>query len=94
MANGSSVSCFTHPASNWKLDKNLVMGEFWAVTTDGVNGADLYTTLYNTGYNGAWAWNYETNDDNGGNPPTAWPVMKTPMQNLYNAQMATLDACP
>ena len=83
-----------YPASHWALDKNLVMGEFWAVTTDGVNGADLYTGLYNTGYNGAWAWNYETNDDNGGNPPTAWPVMKTPMQNLYNAQMATLNACP
>jgi hypothetical protein len=93
-SNGSSVSCFTHPASNWKLDKNLVMGEFWAVTTDGVNGSDLYTNLYNNGYNGAWAWNYTTNDDNGGNPQTAWPVMKTPMQNLYTAQKATLDACP
>jgi hypothetical protein len=92
--NGTSNSAFMYPASHWALDKNLVMGEFWAVTTDGVNGADLYTTLYSTGYNGAWAWNYETNDDNGGNPPTAWPVMKTPMQNLYNAQMATLDACP
>ncbi|HSY41449.1 MAG TPA: cellulase family glycosylhydrolase, partial [Polyangia bacterium] len=93
-SNGSGVSCFTHPASNWKLDKSLVMGEFWAVTTDGVNGSDLYTTLYSNGYNGAWAWNYETNDDNGGNPMTAWPVMKTPMQNLYTAQMATLNACP
>jgi hypothetical protein len=92
--NGTSNSAFMFPASHWALDKNLVMGEFWAVTTDGVNGADLYTTLYSTGYNGAWAWNYETNDDNGGNPPTAWPVMKTPMQNLYNAQMATLNACP
>jgi len=92
--NGASNSAFTNPASHWSLDKNLVMGEFWAVTTDGVNGADLYTNLYTNGYNGAWAWNYETNDDNGGNPPTAWPVMKTPMQNLYNAQMATLNACP
>ena len=93
-SNGTSDSAFMYPASHWGLDKNLVMGEFWAVTTDGVNGADLYTTLYNTGYNGAWAWNYETNDDNGGNPMTAWPTMKTPMQNLYTAQMATLNACP
>jgi hypothetical protein len=92
--NGTSDSPFLNPASHWGLDKNLVMGEFWAVTTDGVNGADLYTTLYSTGYNGAWAWNYETNDDNGGNPMTAWPTMKTPMQNLYTAQMATLNACP
>ena len=90
----TTYSCFANPASHWGLDKNVVMGEFWAVTTDGVNGSDLYTSLYNNGYNGAWAWNYETNDDNGGNPMTAWPTMKTPMQNLYTAQMATLNACP
>ena len=41
--NGTSNSAFMYPASHWALDKNLVMGEFWAVTTDGVNGADLYT---------------------------------------------------
>jgi Cellulase (glycosyl hydrolase family 5) len=93
-SNGTSDSAFMYPASHWALDKNLVMGEFWAITTDGVNGADTYTSLYNNGYNGAWAWNYETNDDNGGNPMTAWPTMKTPMQNLYTAQMATLNACP
>ena len=91
-SNGSSVSCFTHPASSWKLDKNVVMGEFYAITTDGVNGADTYTSLYNNGYNGAWAWNYETNDSS--SATTKWPTMKVPMQNLYNAQMATLNACP
>ena len=48
-----------YPATHWGLDKNLVMGEFWAVTTDSVNGADLYTNLYTSGYNGAWAWNYD-----------------------------------
>ena len=83
-----------HPASYWKLDKKLVMGEFAAQATEGVAQNDLYTNIYNSGYNGAWAWNYTTNDDNGGNPMTAWPVMKTPMQNLYTAQKATLDACP
>ena len=62
-SNGAGVSCFTHPASNWKLDKNVVMGEFYAITTDGVNGSDTYTSLYNNGYNGAWSWNYTTNDD-------------------------------
>jgi hypothetical protein len=90
----TTYSCFANPASHWGLDKNVVMGEFWAITTDGVNGSDTYTSLYNNGYNGAWAWNYETNDDMGGNPMTAWPTMKTPMQNLYTAQMATLNACP
>ena len=91
-SNGSGVSCFTHPASNWKLDKNVVMGEFYAITTDGVNGSDTYTSLYNNGYNGAWSWNYTTNDKSG--TTTDWPTMKTPMQNLFNAQMATLNACP
>jgi Cellulase (glycosyl hydrolase family 5) len=91
-SNGSGNSCFTHPASNWKLDKNVVIGEFYAITTDGVNGPDTYTNLYTNGYNGAWAWNYTTNDNS--STTTAWPTMKTPMQNLYNAQMATLNACP
>ncbi len=68
------------------------MGEFYAISTDGVNGPDTYTSLYNNGYNGAWAWNYETNDD--GNTMTDWPTMQAPMQNLWNAQMATLAACP
>jgi hypothetical protein len=90
----TTYSCFANPASHWGLDKNVVMGEFWAITTDGVNGSDVYTSLYNNGYNGAWAWNYDTNDDMGGNPMTDWPTMKTPMQNLYTAQMATLNACP
>ncbi len=91
-SNGANYSAFTHPASHWGLDKNVVMGEFYAITTDGVNGPDTYTNLYTNGYNGAWAWNYKTNDNSG--TTTAWPTMKTPMQNLYNAQMATLNACP
>ena len=35
-----------HPASYWKLDKKLVMGEFAAQATDGVAQNDLYTNLY------------------------------------------------
>ena len=91
-AGTTTYSCFANPASHWGLDKNVVMGEFYAITTDGVNGSDTYTSLYNNGYNGAWAWNYTTNDDSG--TTTAWPTMKTPMQNLFTAQMATLNACP
>jgi cellulase (glycosyl hydrolase family 5) len=91
-AGTTTYSCFANPASHWGLDKNVVIGEFYAITTDGVNGSDTYTSLYNNGYNGAWAWNYTTNDDSG--TTTDWPTMKTPMQNLYTAQMATLSACP
>jgi hypothetical protein len=88
----TTYSCFANPASHWGLDKNVVMGEFYAITTDGVNGADTYTSLYNNGYNGAWAWNYETNDD--GSTMTDWPTMKVPMQNVYNANTSTVGSCP
>ncbi|HJX54427.1 MAG TPA: hypothetical protein VJ801_16800, partial [Polyangia bacterium] len=85
-SNGTSNSCFTHPASYWGLDKKLVMGEFAAAATDGTALADLYTKIYSTGYSGAWAWAYTVN--------WPWPDMQTPMQNLYTAQKATIDSCP
>jgi hypothetical protein len=66
-ASGTALSPFGHPATYWGLDKKLVIGEFFAVTTDGVGTNDLYTNLYNSGYNGAWAWQY----NDGGNTPSA-----------------------
>ena len=56
--NGSQYSPYLNAATHWGLDKKLVMGEFWAQATDGVASADLYTKLYGSGYNGAWAWQY------------------------------------
>ena len=64
-ASGTALSPFGHPATYWGLDKKLVIGEFYAVTTDGVQTNDLYTNLYNSGYNGAWAWQY---NDSGNTP--------------------------
>jgi hypothetical protein len=85
-SNGTQYSCFMHPASYWKLDKKLVMGEFYAATTDGVSQDDTYTYLYNNGYNGSWAWSYESD--------MPWPSMQVPMQDLYNAETATVGSCP
>jgi hypothetical protein len=68
------------------LDKKLVMGEFAAAATDGVAQNDLFTKIYTTGYNGAWAWSYDAD--------WTWPAMQTGMQNLYNAQKTTIDSCP
>jgi hypothetical protein len=85
-SNGTSNSCFLHPASYWGLDKKLVMGEFFAQTTDGVAKDSLYTYLYSNGYNGAWAWAY--------NSDVVWPAMQAPMQNVYNAHMADVGGCP
>ncbi len=84
-SNGSSNSCFTHSASSWKLDKKLVMGEFAAQATDGVAQDDLYTNLYTNGYDGSWAWSYESD--------YPWPAMKVPMQNLFNAH-SDVGSCP
>jgi hypothetical protein len=83
--NGTSDSAFLHPASYWKLDKKLVMGEFYAADTDGVAKNDTYTYLYTNGYNGAWAWSYDADQ--------MWPAMQVPMQNLMAAQPSTLT-CP
>jgi hypothetical protein len=88
-SNGSAYSAILNPASHWALDKTLVMGEFAAVDTDGVAKDDLFTTLYNNGYNGSWAWAYDE-----GNTSYQWPSMKQGMTNLYNAHTSVIGACP
>lgn len=86
--NGTQNSCFLNPASHWNLDKPVVMGEFFASPTDGVSQDDLYTSLFATGYNGAWAWAY----DGSNNMP--WPSMQVPMQNLYAAHASDVTCGP
>ncbi len=86
--NGVQYSPFRNTASHWGLDKKLVMGEFYARTTDGVATADLFTYLYTNGYNGAWAWQY-----NDGDAAVKWPTMQVPMQNVYNAHMTEVGGC-
>jgi hypothetical protein len=84
--NGTNdLSPFKRPAAHWGLDKNLVMGEFFAAGTDGVAQADMYTYLYTNGYNGAWAWAYESD--------MPWPSMQVPMMNLYTAH-SEVGTCP
>jgi hypothetical protein len=90
-SNGSQYSCYAHQASYWSLEKPIVMGEFYALATDGVAAADTYTAIYGNGYAGAWAWQYESSDGNG--QSTKWPAMQVPMQNLRSAHAADID-CP
>jgi len=90
--NGSSDNVFANPRSYWGLtDKKLVIGEFAAYAQDdspiAVN--DSFTYLFSNGYDGAWAWSYTE-----GNSDYKWPAMQVPMNNLYTAQKATIDACP
>ena len=62
------------------------MGEFYALSTDGVAANDTYTHLYSNGYNGAWSWSYVGTTN-------AWPTMQTPMMQVYNAH-SDVGTCP
>ncbi len=84
-SNGISNSAFMHPASYWGLDKKLVMGEFAAADTDGVLQNDLMTYLYTNGYNGGWAWSYDSD--------WPWPAEQGPLQSLYAAH-SDVGNCP
>ncbi len=96
-ANGPTYSCYTNQASHWGLDKPIVMGEFYALATDGVAANNTYTTIFSNGYAGAWSWQYEnsdgTNTSNGGQS-TKWPAMQAPMQNLLSAHPTEVNGCP
>ena len=92
-ASGTALSPFGHPSSYWGLDKKLVIGEFFAVTTDGAQTNDLYTNLYNNGYNGAWAWQYNDGGNTPSGTPIKWPSMETAIKNVYNAHQAEVGAC-
>ncbi len=87
-SNGVKASPFVHPADYWQLDKPIVIGEFHAVDTDGVARDDLFTRLYDTGYNGAWAWQYANAD---GAQDFRWPAMQQGLENLLSAQPASLE---
>jgi hypothetical protein len=91
-SNGTGVSCFTHDASTWQLDKNIVMGEFYALATGSVAADAIYTTIFNNGYNGAWAWEYTSSSGNAAG--SAWPSMQTPMMDLFTAETSTVGGCP
>lgn len=84
-SNGTSNSAFMNPASHWALDKKLVLGEFAAQDTEGVTLANLGKYLYESGYNGGWAWSYEAN--------YLWPAEQAPLQTLYAAH-SDVGNCP
>ena len=95
-SNGVRVSPFANPVTHWGLDKPVVIGEFYALTQDGVAAADTYTALHGGGYAGAWAWQYENSDPTGtnnGGQLTKWPAMQLPLQNLYTLAPSDVD-CP
>ncbi len=58
---GVALSPFHHPYTFWKLDKPLVVGEFYANDTYGVPYPSLYRNLLAGGYAGAMTWQWYRN---------------------------------
>ncbi|CAL4076448.1 unnamed protein product, partial [Meganyctiphanes norvegica] len=54
---------FTVDASDYKLDKPNVIGEFASVCALGTPLNDLFEHAYTHGYNGAWTWQYNAGGD-------------------------------
>ncbi|XP_069195560.1 mannan endo-1,4-beta-mannosidase [Procambarus clarkii] len=54
---------FTVSASNYNLDKPIVIGEFASVCAAGTSLPDLYEYAYTHGYTGAWTWHYVATGD-------------------------------
>ena len=51
-------SPFKHKASDYKLDKPIVVGEFATSCSESNSSVHNYKYLYDSGYNGALSWQY------------------------------------
>jgi hypothetical protein len=75
-------SPFHHPASYWRLDKPIVVGEFSAKGPyKGIDAQAAYDYLYHNGYAGALAWTW-TGHDGHGNINDAAPGLKYLLNNF------------
>nr|XP_053640001.1 mannan endo-1,4-beta-mannosidase-like [Cherax quadricarinatus] len=54
---------FTVSASDYNLNKPIVIGEFASVCAAGTSLPDLYEYAYTHGYSGAWSWHYVATGD-------------------------------
>lgn len=70
---GTELSPFHNDADSWGLDKPIVVGEF-GIPDElfGINGDDLYETLYQRGYAGAWVWQWVDWYSNRGSYAESW----------------------
>ena len=57
-SNPTSISPFHHQANVWGLSKPIVVAEFAMQTSLGILKADLFDTLYHSGYAGALPWSW------------------------------------
>lgn len=55
---GRNGSPFHHPFQHWGLTKPLIIGEFFAEPTYGIPTENLYRILIDSGYAGAYTWQW------------------------------------
>jgi len=60
----SSEQPFKNPASAYHLDKPIVVGEFWEQDGGHMSITQMFTYLYQHGYNGAWSWDLMNHGSN------------------------------
>ncbi len=55
----NDISVMHHPASYWKLDKAILVGEFFPLDAAGIPWSTYYQYLYDNGYAGALSWQWQ-----------------------------------
>ena len=81
-----SISPFEHNKDYWQLDKQLMLGEFYATQAAAVLGVtddSVYDWIYQNGYFGAWAWQYNESD--------LWNAMKPQIIYMETTNPTTVE---
>ncbi len=82
---GTSLSPFHNDVSVWKLDKPVVVAEFYAKSDIfGVKKEALYQTLRNRGYAGALSWQWVDWAQNRENNAGSWPNTLVNTRAMWN----------
>lgn len=84
---GAAHSPFNKPVSYWKIDKPLVIAEFYPQETFGVERDSLFKNLYELGYAGALGWTYNSPS----HWPTMWQDMTTGLKECHDLYLNDID---
>jgi hypothetical protein len=88
---GTAGSPFHHAFAELGLDKPMAIGEFFLDDTFGVAGADLYRRLFDTGYAGAFGWQWYDWWQNRPGLTHNWPLMLESMAQLFEEEREAVD---
>jgi len=89
---GTSLSPFHNDVGVWKLDKPVVVAEFYAKSDIfGVSKTQLFQTLRTRGYAGALSWQWVDWAQNRENNAASWPNTLVNMKALWNSYPQDVD---